>query len=61
MNRRENWLKGEDGLTARTEAKRFDDCWKEGRYRGECAVQSEVDYSTQINLSVIILSLKYKT
>ena len=54
VNRRENWLKEEDGLTLRTEAKRFDDCWKEGRYRGECAVHSEVNYSTQINLSVII-------
>ena len=54
-------MKEGDGLTVRTEAKRFDDCWKEGRYRGECAVQSEVDYSAQINLSVIILSLKYKT
>ena len=61
VNRRENWLKGEDGLTVRTEAKRFDDCWKEGRYRGECAVHSEVNHSTQINLSVIIQSLKYKT
>ena len=33
VNRRENWLKGEDGLTVRTEAKSFDDCWKEDAER----------------------------